>query len=483
MTGFDRQVYVLNPREFSPETIAVAFAKTSRSPESFMEIARELTEDKSAEFNEKWVVGYGHSSVAEHAVLHIAIENVSRLAVEMIESSRLASFTEKSTRYQKWSSDAYFVPEEVKLAGLEPVFRDVCKGLFEAYKRSLPLCREVVARQCSRNSDENEAAYERRLKSVYVDSCRYLLPASALANVGVTANARVLEHLICKLLSHPLMEVRQIGDEIKNVAIQEVPTLVKYAHQKPYLVEVESGSHASVTRRSPSDTDWCELVNYSEDSERRFLAAILYRDGNDTYQNCLTQVDKMTQFERVELAGRYLSLMGRFDYPVRETEHSSYTFDLRMDQGAYYEVKRHRMMTQTPQALTCDLGYSVPRMIVDAGFESEYREAMEIAREGYEKIVRTNPNLASYLVPNAYYRRVLITLNFREAFSFTQLRSAPGAHYAVRRVAQRLAEQIKTVHPILGSFLRLNKEETWQGIEQEYFVQYTAKSSLHLRRF
>ena len=68
----DRQIYLLSPKELTPETIAVAFAKTSRSPESFREIAKGLTEEKSAEFHEKWVVGYGHASVAEHAVLHIA---------------------------------------------------------------------------------------------------------------------------------------------------------------------------------------------------------------------------------------------------------------------------------------------------------------------------------------------------------------------------------------------------------------------------
>ena len=96
----DLQVYLLDPQKYSPETIAVAFAKTSRSPESFKVIADELNDAKSAEFNEKWVVGYGHSSVAEHAVLHIAVENLSRLAVECLESNRLASYTEKSTRYQ-----------------------------------------------------------------------------------------------------------------------------------------------------------------------------------------------------------------------------------------------------------------------------------------------------------------------------------------------------------------------------------------------
>ena len=35
----EREIYLLSPRALSPETIAVAFAKTSRSPESFRAIA------------------------------------------------------------------------------------------------------------------------------------------------------------------------------------------------------------------------------------------------------------------------------------------------------------------------------------------------------------------------------------------------------------------------------------------------------------
>ena len=109
----ERRIYLLSPRELSPETIAVAFAKTSRSPESFREIAAGLSDEKSAQFHEKWVVGYGHASVAEHAVLHLAFENVSRLAIESIESNRLASYTEKSTRYQKWNPEDFHVPTEL----------------------------------------------------------------------------------------------------------------------------------------------------------------------------------------------------------------------------------------------------------------------------------------------------------------------------------------------------------------------------------
>ena len=41
-----------------------------------------------AAFHEKWVVGYGHSSVAEHAVVRLAIENVSLLSVEWLQDPR-----------------------------------------------------------------------------------------------------------------------------------------------------------------------------------------------------------------------------------------------------------------------------------------------------------------------------------------------------------------------------------------------------------
>ena len=49
----------------------MAFAMTSRRPEPFDEIARQVSEEKAADFHERWVLGYGHASVAEHAVVHL----------------------------------------------------------------------------------------------------------------------------------------------------------------------------------------------------------------------------------------------------------------------------------------------------------------------------------------------------------------------------------------------------------------------------
>src|SRR3972149_2464022 len=137
-----RDIYLLDPKELSPEVIAVAFARTSRSPESFREIAADLTDEKVAEFQEKWVVGYGHASVAEHAVLHLAIENVSRLAVESIESNRLASYTEKSTRYQIFDRDAFYTPEAIAHSRHAALYTDTVHLLFDTYFDSISPVRE-----------------------------------------------------------------------------------------------------------------------------------------------------------------------------------------------------------------------------------------------------------------------------------------------------------------------------------------------------
>jgi len=469
----EREIYLLSPRALSPETIAVAFAKTSRSPESFRAIAAELSDEKSAQFHEKWVVGYGHASVAEHAILHIAFENVSRLAIESIEGNRLASYTEKSTRYQKWGSNDFTIPPELREAGhpLCGEYVETIRFLFKTYADSLEPVRRLVLEQFPRRENEKEEAWDRRLRSKYVDVCRFLLPAASLANVGMTANARVLENMIRKMLSNELAEVREIGERVKEVALGETPTLVKYADSVPYLVETCKEISERETRDLIGrDGEWCRLVDYDKDGENKVLAAVLYRFGEMNYTNALAFIESLNEEKKANLAESLLGRLGKFDIPLRELEYSTYMFDIVMDQGAYAEFKRHRMMTQTPQKLTTQIGYAIPFLITEAAFEPEFKMAMESAERMYVKLHRFNPGVAQYVVPNAFNRRVLAEFNLREAFAFCQLRSAANAHFSIRRIAQRIYEELARVHPMLTKYMKLH-DETWKGVEEKYFTE------------
>jgi len=466
----EREIYLLSPRALSPETIAVAFAKTSRSPESFRTIAAELSDEKSAQFHEKWVVGYGHASVAEHAVLHIAFENVSRIAIESIESNRLASYTEKSTRYQRWGSDDFTVPLELIDHPLHDEYIDTIHFLFKTYTESLGPVRSLIFERFPRRENEKDEAWDRRIRSKYVDVCRFILPAASLANVGMTANARVLESVIRKMLSHELAEVREIGVKVKEVAKAETPTLVKYADAVPYLVETFKEIRELESRESDiEDGEWCNLIDYDVGGEKKVLTAALYRFGEMSFADSLVYVKNLTEAEIEKLAESLLGRLGKFDVPLRELEYCTYTFDLIMDQGAYAEFKRHRMMTQTPQRLTTRLGYATPLLITEAGFKSEYEAAMEAALSLFEKLYQFNSDVAQYVVPNGFNRRVLAQFNLREAFAFCQLRSAANAHFSIRRVAQRMYEEMARVHPLLTKYMKLH-EETWQGVEEGYFT-------------
>ncbi len=479
-----RDIYLLSPRSLSPETIAVAFARTSRSPESFREIAKELSDEKSAQFHEKWVVGYGHASVAEHAVLHLAFENVSRLAIESIESNRLASYTEKSTRYQKWGPEDFTVPPELENHALREEYLQTCRSLFQAYADSLAPVRTLIEKKTPRRENESDEAWDRRVRSQYVDTCRFILPAAANANLGMTANARVLEHSIRKMLSHELAEVRQIGETVKQVARAETPTLVKYADAVPYLKETfaefnqremakserpSTMDHGPLENHDPQSSEWCRLIEHDPEAESKVLAAVVYRFGELSFAAAHKYVCDLPVEERRNLARSLLERLGEHDIPLRELEYSAYTFDLLMDQGAYAEFKRHRMMTQTAQRLTTRLGYAVPRLLAEAGFETRYHAAMQAAAGMYEKLYAFNPIIAQYIVPNGYNRRVLAQFNLREAYHFCQLRAARNAHFSIRRLALRVYEELARVHPLLTKFMHL-PDDSCQGVEKQFFT-------------
>ena len=164
----------------------MAFAMTSRRPEPFDEIAQQVSQEKAADFHERWVVGYGHASVAEHAVLHLAVEDISRLACDTLEDNRLASFTENSSRYQLFPSDYFFLPSELSNEPkLVQAFGDACRELFQVYHRLVEGCVDYLRGVYPQRERERDAAYNLRLQRDATDSCRAVLPAATLTNVGL----------------------------------------------------------------------------------------------------------------------------------------------------------------------------------------------------------------------------------------------------------------------------------------------------------
>ena len=458
---YPQRVYPLDNRNLSEEQIAVAFAMTSRRPDPFDENARQVSEERAADFHERWVLGYGHASVAEHAVVHLAVENISRLACDGLEDNRLASYTEKSTRYQVMDADFFHVPAELDgYPDLRRVYLSACRQLFGAYFGLIDGCMEHLCGAHPQRQRESDAAYHLRLRRMATDACRSVLPAATLTNVGLTANARTLEHAVSKLMSSELEEERGLGGAVREQGRAITPTLLKYADFAEYLqrrsrvrrhLADEIDSNGEGSGRSAE----VRLVHWETQAEERLTASLLYGSTSRDYQAVWEHTLEMTSEERQRIIDGFLDGMGPHDNPPREFEVVDYTFEMLMDYGAFREFRRHRMQTYLPQPLTVSHGVRVPQLIVDAGLRAPFLEATGAAERAFHRLDEVSPAVAQYAVTHAHNRRVLSKLNLRECYHLFKLRTSPEAHESIREPTRQALRLVEEKHPQLFAHLQL----------------------------
>ena len=492
-TNSDRSVYAL--KNLPEEVVAYLFARYSRSRLSLREDLRNMIEaegldaliesgeasgdpgaafgqlqDRARAFAERYVLGYGHSSVAEHGVVHLALEDVSIIASKLVEDARLASYTEKSTRYVAFDpSKVYYPPTVMADPHLAEDYRVTIRALLDAYVGwNEDFVAQIKART-PRGENQTERAYEAASRATAFDLLRYLLPAATHTNVGLTLNARTLEHLITKLLSQPLEEGRELGRRIQEEAQHIVPTLLKYAAHNAYREETSTAITAlarevlgSGTPPAPNSggairAGSVSLLFSDPDADNRLVAAILYGAAEMPMESLLARVRAMTPETKARVVDEYLTRRGRHDAPGRALERLACTMEMTMDYGAYRDIQRHRMATQTTQALTPALGCEMPEEYETFGYGGQYAELMTRAARTYARLQEAGlAHEAAYALPLATRIRALFTWNLREVTHFVELRSARQGHPSYRRVAQEVYHAVAAAHPLIARYMRPN---------------------------
>ena len=353
------------------------------------------------------------------------------------------------------------MPKELEQHPLRDVYVDTCDSLFRAYLEAVDKVIEYLGRVTPRDEGERDSAYSLRLRREATDVGRFLLPAATLTDVGMTLNARSMEHAIRKLLSSNLQEEQELGEALKEQGRRITPTLIKYADRDEYLAlsrEAQRDTARDDVQHVSYDDCRVELVHYDPQAESKLVAALLYRFSSGSYQDVWQRAETMSRPQQEEVVHQALDRLGPHDIPLGELEVVDYTFDLVMDYGAYREFERHRMQTYIPQPATVDLGYIVPDLIPDAGLEEPFREAMETAARGFHRISEALPGVGEYLVTHAHLRRVLSKMNLRECYHLFKLRTSPQAHFTLRRVMKQALDLAMQRHPLLFKYLRLRGE-------------------------
>jgi len=486
VTNLDDGVFAL--RNLPEEVIAVLFAYYSRSRDdlrtNLLKLLREgdlelaggtagdIPEDhlsaaraKARQFHEKWVVGYGHGSVAEHACVHLALEGVSIIASKLIEDARLASYTEKSTRYVAFDPNRVYTPPEIATdSNLSGLYSATITDLLGAYTGWTEDIVAKVKSRVTKTEKQTDRGYDTACRATTFDILRYLLPAAVRTNIGLTVNARSLQTLITKLLSQPLTEGRDLGQRIKVEAQHIVPTLLKYADHNPYRDETLAAMENLVNeipelsgKGSSGAQSGVHLTSSEPDIEDRLVTALLYGQTTRAFEDILCAVRKMEPTRKEQIVDEYLRRRGKHDGTGRELERIFCTVEMVMDYGAYRDVQRHRMATQTLQPLTPSLGYEIPADLIAFGYEDQFTKLMDRAVAAYDGIAAAGlEKEAAYALPLATRVRVLFTWNLREVFHFVELRSARQGHPSYRRIAQQTYHAVAEAYPLLARYMRPN---------------------------
>lgn len=427
------RIYALG-HPLTEEQVAVTFALCSRSPAPFDESAQQVSESRAADFNERWVLGYGHASVAEHAVAHLAIENVSRLAADHIEDGRLSSYTEKSSRYQVIPEDGFHVPDEVSRLDLSQPYHDTMTHLMSTYRDVLESIALLNRDRFPQHERESQEQWMRRLRRESLDDARALLPAATLTNLGLTANARSLAYLIARLASSPLTENHFVAESIRETGSEIFPSLLQHTEPTPALIRQQQHDHT--TAESPPPGAW--LIDC--DANALALVAGALRFSGHASQ------DQSDEFA-VRAAGRGL---GSHDQPPRALELATYLFDVTLDYGALRELRRQRMMTMIRRPLTALAGHHTPDAVRDSGATQRYEHALESVRSFHELLLnRAPPTAAQYAVCHAHYQTVRVNVNLRELRNIARLRTTAKAHPAIRGPVRQMTEVVQSLQPSL----------------------------------
>lgn len=469
----ERRIYRI--KDYPEEVIATAIAKSSRSSDPFDKTLEDLSDAKAAQFHEKWVVGYGHASVAEHAVLRMAFEGVTRLAADELEANRLASFTEKSTRFNKWGQGDYHTPQSVVESKHAKEYEDVHTELLQTYGTILIAVGDEIKRRYPAREGESDEKHDGRVRTTYVDRCRFILPASSLADLGMTANARTWEYAIKKWLSSNLTEVREIGEAAKEQALLVVPTLVKYARASDFITgkqtkldNLNNGIESYSTENKPG----VKLFDIDQRGEDKVLAALLYQArGSEGLEECMQSVGQMTREQKINLLDNFYGQMSNFDKLGREFELANFTFDVTLDWASYRDFWRNRMLTQIAQTMTGNLEFAIPKIINEVGMRDKVRDALQGAIDLANVMKPWCQNDEyQYLYPNATLRRELMHFNFREFAEFWRIRGAANTNPAYRILALRMGEIVAEKYPILWNCVKSKGEvPTSVEVNEEFY--------------
>ena len=452
----------------TPEIFSAAYARISRSSKDITTLRNLAREDveKARGSNKKIIFEMGHHSVAEHAVFNFDVIGVSRLALEEIEKFRLVSYTEKSQRYVILKGD-FTVPEEINDKESRDLFKKIINLQNEFYKKSYAILKEHTFKKFPLS--ESSKLKKRDLENLAKEDARYILSLATQGQVGLTINARNLEHLFRRFSMNTRTEIQKIGKKMFNLVKKISPSIILFPEPSKFEKKINSSikeSFKSYSGKSEINQE-PEIIQFTENSDNMILATFLCISNSLDFTESMQMIKKMTLTEKEKIFRDLFENMEFFDTPPREFEIPEVTFSALVSASNFAQLKRHRVATLISGDYDIKFGNVIPESIQDVGLEKEFSDIIKKTNSAYKKLRNRYSHAADYVLTNSHRRMVIVKMNLRELYHFSRLREDEHAQWDIRNLAQKIIEKTKKIMP-LSTLLMCGKNDFFKKFEDIY---------------
>jgi thymidylate synthase ThyX len=396
------------------------------------------------------------NSVAEHAIAHVGIEKISRLASAELElSNEFYSITEYSQRYQKPVRGGWHNPGVGREHEMLESFFHECYTVFEQLIAGVHkhLMKKTVPPESQKELDKINAA---NMKLAFEDA-RYALPLAMYTQLGMTANGRAWRDGIVNLYSSRFKEVRDLADNLKTEITKVLPTLIKYANPSQYHKNsklrlkhnfgntAKAGMHADSTARLitfPSEKEALELIH-----------ALMYvQEEGMSYEEAIVRSRSASSDRLLQVFNDLMFELGTHDNPPEVLKQLDYRASLLVSEANWHQLLRHNRKTNfifnEPNPFN---GITIPPRIKEAGLE---HLLFDLARKSEALYNELSSEIAPYVVLNAHRRRIIAHFDLWEAYHLINLRTSTEAQWDIRQTFTDLYNQLLVVNPNLFQYAK-----------------------------
>lgn len=143
-------------------------------------------------------------------------------------------------------------------------------------------------------------------------------------------------------------------------------------------------------------------------------------------------------------------------------EHISFTFLVEdVSRALTHQLVRHRIASYSQQSQRyCKVAtntdwYVIPESIKDSDVLHEYRKCMDNIARSYDKLLQFIPKEdARYVLPNACFTSIIVTVNARAFIEQAEKRLCNRAQWEIRNMYRKMLRLIKTQLPEIAEMCK-----------------------------